>query len=308
MNKNSKILITGATGMVGSAVVRMLKELGYNNILTPPRKEVDLVNPQDVKAYFTYHKPEYVFLIAAKVGGLYANMTYRADFIFDNLMMQSNTINACKENNVKKVLFVSSGCVYPKYAENPISEEAMLTGLLEPSNEHYSIAKIAGIKMCEAYNMQYGLDYAVVIPNNIYGPGDNYHPENSHVMASLIRKFHEAKQNGTDVEIWGSGKQMREFVYVEDVAKACVSLMDSSYIGSYNCSSEYEITIKDLAELVAEVLEFKGNIVYNTDKPEGHPRKGFSCKKLRETGWESSISLKEGIQLAYEWYKQNLNK
>lgn len=294
--------------MVGSAVVRMLKELGYNNLLTPPRKEVDLVNPQDVKNYFAHHKPEYVFLIAAKVGGLYANMTYRADFIFDNLMMQSNTINACKENNVKKVLFVSSGCVYPKYAENPISEEAMLTGLLEPSNEHYSIAKIAGIKMCEAYNIQYGLDYAVVIPNNIYGPGDNYHPENSHVMASLIRKFHEAKQNGTDVEIWGSGKQMREFVYVEDVAKACVSLMDSSYIGSYNCSSEYEITIKDLAELVAEVLEFKGNIIYNTDKPEGHPRKGFSCEKLRKTGWKASVSLKEGIQLAYEWYKQNLNK
>lgn len=308
MNKNSKILVTGSTGMVGSAVVRMLRELGYNNLLTPPRKEVDLVNPQDVQAYFAYHKPEYVFLIAAKVGGIHANMTYRADFIFDNLMMQSNTINACKENNVKKVLFVSSGCVYPKYAENPISEEAMLTGLLEPSNEHYSIAKIAGIKMCEAYNMQYGLDYAVVIPNNIYGPGDNYHPENSHVMASLIRKFHEAKQNGTDVEIWGSGKQMREFVYVEDVAKACVSLIDSSYIGAYNCSSEYEITIKDLAELVAEVLEFKGNIVYNTEKPEGHPRKGFSCAKLKQTGWNASTSLREGIQLAYDWYKQNLNK
>jgi GDP-L-fucose synthase len=308
MNKNSKILITGSTGMVGSAVVRMLKELGYNNLLTPPRKEVDLVNPQDVQAYFAYHKPEYVFLIAAKVGGLYANMTYRADFIFDNLMMQSNTINACKENNVKKVLFVSSGCVYPKYAENPITEDAMLTGLLEPSNEHYSIAKIAGIKMCEAYHMQYGLDYAVVIPNNIYGPGDNYHPENSHVMASLIRKFYEAKQNETDVEIWGSGKQMREFVYVEDVAKACVSLINSSYIGAYNCSSEHEITIKDLAELVAEILEFKGNIIYNIDKPEGHPRKGFSCAKLKQTGWEASTQLREGIRLAYEWYKQNLNK
>ena len=294
--------------MVGSAVVRILKELGYNNLLTPPRKEVDLVNPQDVQAYFAYHKPEYVFLIAAKVGGIHANMTYRADFIFDNLMMQSNTINACKENNVKKVLFVSSGCVYPKYAENPITEDAMLTGLLEPSNEHYSIAKIAGIKMCEAYHMQYGLDYAVVIPNNIYGPGDNYHPENSHVMASLIRKFYEAKQNETDVEIWGSGKQMREFVYVEDVAKACVSLINSSYIGAYNCSSEHEITIKDLAELVAEILEFKGNIIYNIDKPEGHPRKGFSCAKLKQTGWEASTQLREGIRLAYEWYKQNLNK
>lgn len=307
MNKNSKILITGSTGMVGSAVVKMLTEMGYVNLLTPSRKEMDLVNPQEVKSYFFHHKPEYVFLIAAKVGGIYANMTYRADFIFDNLMMQSNTINACKENQVKKILFVSSGCVYPKYAESPIGEDAMLTGILEPSNEHYSIAKIAGIKMCEAYHMQYGLDYAVVIPNNIYGPGDNYHPENSHVMASLIRKFHEAKQNNTDVEIWGSGKQMREFVYVEDVAKACVSLLDSSYIGAYNCSSEYEITIKDLAELVSEIVEFKGNIIYNTDKPEGHPRKGFSCEKLRKTGWKASTPLREGIQLSYKWYKQTLN-
>ena len=307
MDKNSKILVTGSTGMVGSAVVKMLTEMGYINLLTPPRKELDLTNPQEVNTYFTYNKPEYVFLIAAKVGGIYANMTYRADFIFDNLMMQSNAINACKENNVKKILFVSSGCVYPKYAESPISEDDMLTGTLEPSNEHYSIAKIAGIKMCEAYHMQHNLKYAVVIPNNIYGPKDNYHPENSHVMASLIRKFHEAKQNNTDVEIWGSGKQMREFVYVEDVAKACVSLIDSSYIGEYNCSSEYEITIKDLAELIAEILEFKGNIVYNIDKPEGHPRKGFSCKKLRKTGWEASTPLREGIKLSYEWYKQTLN-
>lgn len=307
MDKNSKILVTGSTGMVGSAVVKMLTEIGYINLLTPSRKEMDLTNPEAVNSYFSHHKPEYVFLIAAKVGGIYANMTYRADFIFDNLMMQSNAINACKENNVKKILFVSSGCVYPKYAESPISENDMLTGTLEPSNEHYSIAKIAGIKMCEAYYMQYGLDYAVVIPNNIYGPGDNYHPENSHVMASLIKKFHEAKQNNTDVEIWGSGKQMREFVYVEDVAKACVSLIDSSYIGEYNCSSEYEITIKDLAKLIAEILEFKGNIVYNTDKPEGHPRKGFSCEKLRKTGWGASTPLREGIKLSYEWYKQTLN-
>jgi len=308
MNQNSKILITGSTGMVGSAVVKLLTEMGYTNLLTPPRKELDLTNSQDVQTYFATNKPEYVFLIASKVGGIYANMTYRADFIFDNLMMQSNTINASKENNVTKIIFVSSGCVYPKWAENPISEDAMLTGTLEPSNEHYSIAKIAGIKMCEAYHMQYGLESATVIPNNIYGPGDNDHPENSHVMASLIRKFHEAKENGTDVEIWGSGNQMREFVYVEDVAKACVSLMDSSYLGAYNCSSEQEITIKDLAELIADVLDFKGNIVYNTDKPEGHPRKGFSCEKLRKTGWEASIFLREGIQLSYEWYKQNRNK
>jgi GDP-L-fucose synthase len=179
---------------------------------------------------------------------------------------------------------------------------------LEPTNEPYAIAKIAGIKLCESFNRQYGVDYRSVMPTNLYGHGDNYHSENSHVIPALIRKFHEAKQNGTDVEIWGSGKQMREFVYVEDVAKACVSLMDSSYIGAYNCSSEYEITIKDLAELIASLLEFKGNITYDMSKPEGHPRKGFSCQKLKETGWQASTSLKEGILLSYEWYKQNLNK
>jgi len=303
MNLNSKILITGSTGMVGSSVVRILKELGYTNLLTPPRKELDLINTSAVNTYFKQNNPEYVFLIAAKVGGIYANMTYRADFIFDNLMMQSNIINACKEHSIKKMLFVSSGCVYPKNANNPILEDDMLTGLLEPSNEHYSVAKIAGIKMCEAYYMQYGLNYAVVIPNNIYGPGDNYHPENSHVMASLIRKFHEATQNNTDVEIWGSGNQMREFVYVDDVARACIKLMDGEYIGMFNCSSEVEIAIKDLALLVGNILEFKGNITYNTNKPEGHFRKGFSCIKLKNTGWEAITNLENGIKNAYEWFK-----
>ena len=305
MNPNSKILVTGSTGMVGSAVVRLLKKQGYSNLLTPSRKELDLRNTEDTNKYFTEHKPEYVFLVAAKVGGIHANMTYRADFIFDNLMMQCNTINACKDNQIKKLLFVSSGCVYPKNANNPIHEADMLTGLLEPSNEHYSVAKIAGIKMCEAYHMQYGLDYVVVIPNNIYGPGDNYHPENSHVMASLIRKFHEANKNNTDVEIWGSGNQMREFVYVEDVASACISLMNSSHIGSYNCSSEVEISIRDLANLIGNIQEFRGNITYNTSKPEGHLRKGFSCQKLKQTGWDAEVSLEAGIRLAYDWYKQN---
>lgn len=305
MNPNSKILVTGSTGMVGSAVVRLLKKQGYSNLLTPSRKELDLRNTEDTNKYFTEHKPEYVFLVAAKVGGIHANMTYRADFIFDNLMMQCNTINACKDNQIKKLLFVSSGCVYPKNANNPIHEADMLTGLLEPSNEHYSVAKIAGIKMCEAYHMQYGLDYVVVIPNNIYGPGDNYHPENSHVMASLIRKFHEANKNNTDVEIWGSGNQMREFVYVEDVASACISLMNSSHIGSYNCSSEVEISIRDLANLIGSIQEFKGNITYNISKPEGHLRKGFSCQKLKQTGWDAEVSLEAGIRLAYDWYKQN---
>lgn len=307
MKHNSKILVTGSTGMVGSAVTRLLNKYGFDNVLTPPRKELDLTDSLEVINYFKIHKPEYVFLIAAKVGGIHANMTYRADFIFDNLMMQSNVINACKENNIKKLLFVSSGCVYPKNANNPILESDMLTGLLEPSNEHYSVAKIAGIKMCEAYHMQYGLDYAVVIPNNIYGPGDNYHPENSHVMAATIRKFHNAIETNSDVEIWGSGNQMREFVYVDDVANACIALMDSNHTGMYNCSSEFEIAIKDLASMISNILGFNGNITYNIDKPEGHFRKGFSCDKLKNTGWSAQTDLQTGIRLAYDWYKQ-LNK
>ena len=306
MDKEARILVTGSTGMVGSAVVRLLRERGFKNLLTPSRRKLDLRNTQDVNNYFNEHKPEYVFLIAAKVGGIHANMTYRADFIFDNLMMQCNTINACKENKVKKILFVSSGCVYPKNANNPIQEADMLTGLLEPSNEHYSVAKIAGIKMCEAYYLQYGLEYAVVIPNNIYGPGDNYHPENSHVMASLIRKFHQANKNNTDVEIWGSGNQMREFVYVDDVAEACIMLMSSSSVGSYNCSSEVEISVKDLASLIASIQNYEGTVVYNINKPEGHFRKGFSCQKLKNVGWEPRVDLQTGIRLAYDWYKSKL--
>jgi GDP-L-fucose synthase len=308
MDKNSKILITGSGGMVGSSVVKMLQELGFNNLLKPRKIELDLCDTEAVKSYFSNHKPEYVFLIAAKVGGIHANMTYRADFIFENLMMQSNVINSCKDHQIKKLLFVSSGCVYPKHAENPISESAMLTGLLEPSNEHYSIAKIAGIKMCEAYQLQYGLDYAVVIPNNIYGPGDNYHPENSHVMAALIRKFDHAIKNNTDVEIWGSGNQMREFVYVDDVARTCIHLINNEYTGAFNCSSEVEITIKDLANLIAKILGFNGKIHYNIDKPEGHLRKGFTCDKLHSTGWKHNINLEDGIKLSYDWYKETINE
>jgi len=306
MNKNDKILVTGSGGMVGSAVVKMLIEQGYTNLLTPRKAELDLRDTITVNTYFETNKPDYVFLIAAKVGGIHANMTYRADFIFDNLMMQSNVINACKEYSVKKLLFVSSGCIYPKLAESPIPESAMLTGFLEPSNEHYSIAKIAGIKMCEAYHLQYGLEYAVVIPNNIYGPGDNYHPENSHVMAALLNKFDRAKENNTDVEIWGSGNQLREFVFVDDVARACIDLITSNHTGLYNCSSEVEISIKDLANLIAKILGFTGKIYYNINKPEGHFRKGFTCEKLKNTGWQSTVDLDLGIKLAYDWYIKNI--
>jgi GDP-L-fucose synthase len=308
MLDKSKILITGSTGMLGSSVLRLLKDEGYTNLLHPSRIELDLRETHSVNSYFELNRPEYVFLIAAKVGGIYANMTYRADFIFDNLMMQLNVINACKEFNIKKILFVSSGCIYPKNANNPISESDMLTGLLEPSNEHYSIAKIAGIKTCEAFQMQYGLDYAVVIPNNIYGPGDNYHPENSHVMASLIKKFHQAKSENSDVEIWGSGNQMREFVYVDDVASSCILLMKSDHNGLYNCSSEVEISIKDLANTLSNLLGFTGKIIYNTNKPEGHFRKGFSCEKLKKIGWVPKVNMEEGVLKAYDWYKNKLKQ
>ncbi len=306
MDKSSKILVTGSGGMLGSSVLKKLKSNGYNNILYPRKKELDLTKSDSVDKYFEENKPEYVFLIAAKVGGIYANMTYRADFIYENLMIEANVINCCKSHNVEKILFVSSGCVYPKNANNPIIEDDILTGKLEPSNEHYSISKIAGIKLCEAYYNQYKLKYAVVIPNNIYGPGDNYHPENSHVMASLIRKFHEAKiKDLKNVEIWGSGNQLREFIYVDDVSDACIELISNDSIGSFNCSSEVEISIKNLSYLVSDIVGYKGEIFFNTDKPEGHFRKGFSCEKLRKTGWEYKTNLNDGIINSYDWYKKN---
>jgi GDP-L-fucose synthase len=306
MDKNSKILVTGTGGMLGSSVLRRLSQMGFTNILNPRKSELDLTKNIDVDEYFKFNKPDYVFLIAAKVGGIYANMTYRADFIYENLMIQSNVINSSSFNGVKKIIFVSSGCVYPKNANNPIVEDDILTGKLEPSNEHYSIAKIAGIKMCEAYYHQYGLKYAVVIPNNIYGPGDNYHPENSHVMASLIRKFHESMERGDElVEIWGSGNQIREFIYVDDVSDACIELMFNDYVGSYNCSSEVEISIKNLSYLISKIVGYKGDLFFNTEKPEGHFRKGFSCEKLKKIGWKSKVELDKGIEMAYKWYINN---
>lgn len=303
MDPTSKILVTGSGGMLGSSVVRILKGQNYSNLYAPRKSELDLTQSNDVNFYFEEHKPEYVFLIAAKVGGIFANMTYRADFIYENLMMQTNAIHACHKHNIKKIVFVSSGCVYPKLANNPIVEEDILTGSLEPSNEHYSVAKIAGIKICEAYHSQYNLPYCAIIPNNIYGPNDNYHPENSHVMASLIRKFHQAKINHEKfVEIWGSGNQFREFIYVDDAARACIQLMCSDHIGSFNCSSEIEISIKELSYLIADIIGFKGEIIFNKDKPEGHLRKGFSCNKLKSIGWSHQVDLKQGIEKAYEWY------
>jgi GDP-L-fucose synthase len=302
---DSKILITGSRGMVGSSLVDILKSLGYNNILIPSSKELNLINQQDTADYFKANKPEYCFHIAGKVGGIYANMTYRADFIYQNLMMAANVIHCCHTHNIKKIIFVSSGCVYPDSAPNPIKETSLLTDLLQQSHEHYAISKIAGIKMCEAYNLQYGLNYAVAVPNNIYGPRDNYHPQNSHVMAALIGKFHNAKINNlSSVEIWGSGNQKREFVYVDDLSRALIELMlNPNAKGIYNCGGGENIKIRDLSNKIAKVVGFTGELTFNTDKPEGHLEKYFDCTKLRALGWSPQVNLDEGIEKAYQWYK-----
>lgn len=310
MNKNSKILITGGSGMVGSAVINKMQENEYKNILSPKSKELNLISQDDVFKYFESHKPEFVFHIAGKVGGIYANMTYKADFLYENLMMAANIIHACKKYNIKKVLFVSSGCIYPDSAKNPILESSLLTGSLQESHEHYAIAKIAGIKLCEAYNFQYGLNYVTIVPNNIYGPNDNYHPQNSHVMAALIAKFHYAKTNNiNNVEIWGSGNQKREFIYVDDIATASILLMEKHDInGIYNCAGGENITIRILSEKIAKIINYEGKIDFNTNKPEGHLEKYFNCDKLISIGWKPKINLDEGIKLAYNWYKNNLKE
>jgi GDP-L-fucose synthase len=308
MHKSSKILILGSGGMLGSSILNELKKEGYENFLLPRSKELNLIDSIAVKKYFDKNKPEYVFLCAAKVGGIYANITYKADFVYENLMMESNVIYNCHLNKIKKIVFVSSGCIYPRDTKNPIKEDAIFTGKLEPSNEHYATAKIAGIKMCEAYHDQYGLSYSVIVPNNIYGERDNYHPENSHVMAALIKKFHEAKTQGKDfVEIWGSGKQRREFIYVSDVAKGCILAMKNEKMNSsYNVGSGVSISIGEVANLVKEVIGFEGELKFDTTKPEGHFEKYFSCEKIKQFGWKAKIDLKEGIKMAYDWYLKSL--
>ena len=309
MNQNSKILVTGGRGMVGSALIRIMKSLGYDNILSPTSKELDLVSQNSVFEYLKQNKPEFVFHVAGKVGGIYANMTYRADFLYENLMMAANIIHGSHLINVNKILFVSSGCVYPDSAANPIKEESLLTGSLQSSHEHYAIAKIAGIKMCEAYFTQYNKDYAIVVPNNIYGPNDNYHPQNSHVMAALIAKFHNAKISKSEsVEIWGSGKQKREFIYVDDIALACLELMNNKNArGIYNCGGGENIAIKDLSDKISKILDYKGFLVFNTSKPEGHLEKYFDCSKLKSLGWSAKVGLDDGIKFAYQDYLRKIS-
>lgn len=310
MDKSSKIYVAGHRGMVGSAMVRKLQAEGYNNIVTRTSKELDLRNQQAVTEFFATEKPEYVFLSAAKVGGIIANNTYRADFLYDNLMIQNNIIHQSYVNNVKKLMFFGSSCIYPKLAPQPLKEEYLLTGLLEPTNEPYAIAKISGIKMCEAYRDQYGCNYIAVMPTNLYGLNDNYHPQNSHVLPALIRKFHEAKENNTPfVEIWGTGTPLREFLFADDLADACFHLMlnynEKQFV---NIGYGEDLTIKELAETVKNVIGYTGDLKFDTTKPDGTPRKLMDSNKLFSTGWRPKTTLTEGIKVAYaDFLSKNTN-
>lgn len=317
MNKNSKIFVAGHKGLVGSALVKNLTQKGYNNIITRTRNELDLTDQSAVAAFFASEKPEYVFLAAAKVGGIMANNTYRADFIYENLMIQNNVIHQAYVNGVKKLLFLGSTCIYPKEAPQPMKEEYLLASPLEYTNEPYAIAKIAGIKMCESYNIQHGTNFISVMPTNLYGPNDNFDLNSSHVLPALVRKMHEAKVRGdSSVEIWGSGKPRREFMYSEDMADACVFIMENVNFADLakgkteirnthiNIGTGQDISIKELAELIKKVAGFEGELVYNTEKPDGTMVKLTDVSKLTKLGWKHKTELKEGVRRVYESYVQ----
>ncbi|UPK71940.1 GDP-L-fucose synthase family protein [Chitinophaga filiformis] len=301
MQLNDKIYIAGHRGMVGGAISRRLKTLGYENLVTRSSAELDLRSQAAVNEFFSKEKPDYVFLAAAKVGGIHANNTYRAEFLYDNLMMETNIIHAAWKHGVKKLMFLGSSCIYPKMAPQPLQEGSLLTGPLEPTNEPYAIAKIAGIKLCEAYRDQYGCNYISVMPTNLYGIGDNYHPENSHVLPALIRRFHEAKEaRSPSVTVWGSGTPKREFLFADDLAAACVFLMlhyDEKEL--VNIGTGEDLSIRELAETVKEVVCYEGDIVFDTSKPDGTPRKLMDVSKLHKLGWKHSVELKEGLVQAY---------
>ncbi|MBC8053549.1 MAG: GDP-L-fucose synthase [Sphingobacteriaceae bacterium] len=302
MEKNAKIYIAGHRGMVGSAIHRKLEKEGFTNIITRGSKELDLRNQQEVADFFAAEKPDYVFLAAAKVGGIIANNTYRAEFLYDNLMIQNNIIHNAYVTGVKKLMFLGSSCIYPKLAPQPLKEEYLLTGLLEETNEPYAIAKIAGIKMCDAYRAQYGSNFISVMPTNLYGYNDNYHPQNSHVLPALIRKFHEAKTNGSEkVVIWGTGSPFREFLFADDLADACFYLMETYNEPSLvNIGTGEDISIKDLALLIKRIVGFEGELEFDASKPDGTPKKLMDVSKLHATAWKHKVQLEEGIKLAYE--------
>ena len=307
MKKDSKIYIAGHRGMVGSAIHRKLLELGYTNINTRTSSELDLRIQEPVNEFFETELPDYVFLAAAKVGGIMANNLYRADFLYENLMIQSNVIHSAYATRVSKLMFLGSSCIYPKLAPQPMKEEYLLTGLLEHTNEPYAIAKIAGIKMCDAYRAQYGCNFISVMPTNLYGPNDNYDLQNAHVLPTLIRKFHEAKQNGDPaVTIWGTGTPMREFLHADDLASACVYLMENyNEEGLVNIGTGVDVTITELAMLIKEIVGYEGALVYDHTKPDGTPRKLMDVSKLTNLGWKYSIDLKDGLKQVYADYKNS---
>ena len=310
MDSNSKIFVAGHKGLVGSAIVRNLKEKGFTNILTVDRNQVDLTDLTAVKMFFLLEQPEYVFMAAAKVGGILANRDYPADFIYENLMIQSNIISCAAEAEVKKLLFLGSSCIYPKFAEQPITEDQLLSGHLESSNEAYAIAKIAGIKMCQAYRRQHGLNAISLMPTNLYGPNDNFDHNSSHVLPAMISKFHGSldKSEHWVVKLWGDGSPMREFLHVDDLAEACYTCMEK-YDGEehINVGTGEDVTIKELAETIVDVVGYKNEYEWDTSKPNGTPRKVLNVDKIKSLGWEPKISLREGIESTYEWFKQNVD-
>ncbi|MDH4558239.1 GDP-L-fucose synthase [Pseudomonas sp. BN417] len=313
------ILVAGHRGMVGSAIVRKLLALGYGRVITAARDELNLLDQKAVQDFFASQRIDQVYLAAAKVGGIHANNTYPAEFIYENLMIEANIIHAAHQSGVQKLLFLGSSCIYPKHAEQPMREDALLTGILEPTNEPYAIAKIAGIKLCESYNRQYDRDYRSVMPTNLYGPHDNYHPENSHVIPALLRRFHEATQRGDEeVVIWGSGKPMREFLHVDDMAAASVHVMEldsTTYqantqpmLSHINVGTGEDCTIRELAETIAKVTGFNGRLTFDASKPDGTPRKLMDVSRLKALGWQASISLEDGLRNAFGWYVENVGQ
>jgi GDP-L-fucose synthase len=316
MNIDSKIYIAGHRGLVGSAIVRKLKSSGFQNLITRTSKELDLTNQADVQSFFANEQPEYVILAAAKVGGIHANNTYPAEFIYQNLMIEANVIDASYKNNITRLLFLGSSCIYPRAVEQPMREDALLTGVLEPTNEPYALAKISGIKLCESYNRQYGTDYRSVMPTNLYGQGDNFHPKNSHVIPALMRRFHEAKENkDNEVVVWGSGRVKREFLHVDDMAAACVfvlALDKEQYsediqimLSHVNVGTGIDCTIRELAESVKKVVGFEGELAFDGSKPDGALRKLLDISRLKKMGWEHTIALEEGLLLTYKWFLEN---
>jgi len=316
---DSCIFVAGHRGMVGAAIVRRLMELGHTNILTRSRQELDLLNQQSVMDFFSAQPIEQVYVAAAKVGGIHANNTFPADFIYENLMIEANLIHAAHLHGVQKLLFLGSSCIYPKYAEQPMREDALLSGLLEPTNEPYAVAKIAGIKLCESYNRQHERDYRSVMPTNLYGPNDNFHPENSHVIPALMRRFHEAKEaNDLEVVVWGSGKPMREFLHVDDMAAASVHVMEldvdtyqahtQPMLSHINVGTGMDCTIRELAETMGKVVGYQGNIVFDSSQPDGAPRKLLDVSRLRSLGWEAAINLEDGLRDTYRWFLDNQGK